>query len=512
MPIWVAVLGTLVVLGTITGTQKIMQGFMVSQSDHVIKVKYDSATDWAVNLGAYLVTNNLILCRNKEWNTTDHNTCKWNSKAPTPNAPADFELSNEPFSNGKLSYKLSTPDDVDFNLSEDIKITFRLMAWDPTTGTGELKKIIGDIPAGLCRNIATKAVEKTCVASSPATSCMSDTDCSTPLDKCVSDFCSCCDDATQTFEAISNVDGDYDVVLVEVIAGEGTSNQTNNYVGVRRPLSRLMLSFEEDPKCTLKCDVGSVASLSAIGSGSASCRSILKTDDTKVKVKVFNQGPGVLYDLSLLREARMRSKLETCTANANCRSGGFQECDKPAGAPTGVCVGRKVVNLTDIVQNQDDGELPTYSPPTCTVDVDCKPYYSDGTATTATCSSGACVTIGAILPGEFFFFEDNDILCENDDSSAPEYLFFPKWDIQTIREKLIDINNTGTLADTLSKNVNVYSEKFMELEYKLDLTTEETTGSGDKAVVEPRRIFHHGNTINLLDSLTTAFMVYEPPN
>ena len=63
MPIWLAILGTLVVLGTITGTQRIMQGFIVSQSDHAIKTQYDAAANWAINLGAYLVTNNLVLCR-----------------------------------------------------------------------------------------------------------------------------------------------------------------------------------------------------------------------------------------------------------------------------------------------------------------------------------------------------------------------------------------------------------------------------------------------------------------
>ena len=69
---------------------------------------------------------------------------------------------------------------------------------------------------------------------------------------------------------------------MEVVAGAGTSNQTSSYVGVRRPLSRLMLSFEKDPKCALKCDVGSVASgfvaSGSVAPSSASCRSALKAD------------------------------------------------------------------------------------------------------------------------------------------------------------------------------------------------------------------------------------------
>ena len=483
MPVWVAILGTLAVLGTITGTQRIMQGFLVSQSDHAIKTKYDSAIDWAINLGAYLVTNNLVLCRSIVWSTTDNNRCKWNTKAPTPNTPADFSLSNQTISNGKLSYDLSTPDDVDFNLSEKIKITFNLAHWD-LGGTGELKKIIGDIPGGFCRNSSTKVINKTCKTCASNADCGSGVTCDTDLGAC-----SCCSSG-ETFEAISSVDKDYNVVLVEVVAGAGTSNQTSDYVGVRRPMSRLILSFEKDLRCALKCDVGSVAS------SSASCRSALKAGQAKVKVKVFNQGPGVLYNLHLLREARMRRKLETCTTDSDCRSGSsLQECD------AGVCVGRTIFRLRRTIQN--------LGPPSCTTNTDCHDHYSSGSVT---CTNNKCVTIGAILPGEFFYFTDH-INCENSNGS---HNGFPKWDIKTIREKLIEINNdtasTTAIVDALSQNVNVYSEKIMKLEYKVDLTTKDTFGTGNTAKIVPARIFHHGNTVNLPDGIATTFMMYEPPN
>lgn len=538
MPIWVAILGSLVVLGTITGTQRIMQGFMASKSDHVIKMKYDSAIDWAINLGAYLVTNNYILCRKTAWSSSN-NKCRWNGSAPAPNTHADYSLSNEAVSNGKLSYELSTPDDVDFNLSENIKIKFDLVAWDHSGG--ELKKVIGDIPGGLCRHKTNKKITKTCHTQ---TACTQDSDCTSSPNKCVSGVCSCCTAANETFEAISSVDDDYDVVLVEVVAGEGTSNQTKNYVGVRRPLSRLILSFVEDPKCVLKCDVGSVASAPALStSSSASCRSSLQSDPVTVEVRVFNQGPGALYDLSLLREARMRHKLESCTADADCRTGGgSQKCENS------VCVGRKVINLTSDVQTVTGNICTSNSdctaPQTCdsvrSVCVHaCAAHTDCATAAVTVCQSGVCAAscwnnsqctvpgetcdtvrsiclpdpvpsgnVAAVLPGESFVFEDT-IQCENSGGSDSS---FPEWNIQTVRETLIDINNTGTaLDDQLSQNVNVYSEKIMELEYKLDLITTET-GSTSTANIEPKRIFHHGNTIGLLDSISTAFMVYEPPN
>ena len=490
MPLWISALGALSLMGIITGTQQIMQGFVASKADHHLKVKYNSATKWAINLSAYLITNNLVLCRKEKWDTTNNNKCKWNSSAPLPtDNPSHFNLSNESFSGGKLSYDLSTPDEVDFNLAEDIKVVFDLVDWG---ASNELKKVVGNIPGGVCRNNTTRAVDKTC----PVQTCVSDTDCSASPNKCISGVCSCCGTGT-TFEAISSLDQDYDVVIVEIIAGENTANQMKDYVGVRRPLSRLILNFEESPKCALRCDVGSAAS------SSASCRSALKTDNTTVKVKVFNQGPGALYDLSLLREARMRSKLETCTNDNDCSSGGIlQKCDKPAGAtPTdpGVCVGRKVINLTDIVQNN--------TPPACTVDADCASLHSSATCDTV---SNVCVTPEVLLPGDFFTFEDT-IICEN---SSGTNTYFPEWDIQTIREKLIAINNDTTPStDTLSQNVNVYSEKFMELKYRLDLTTPETdTAPADTANIEPKRIFHHGNIIGLPDSISTAFMIYEPPN
>ena len=490
MPLWISALGALSLMGIITGTQQIMQGFVASKADHHLKVKYNSATKWAINLSAYLITNNLVLCRKTEWDTTNNNKCKWNSSAPSPNHdPSHFNLSNESFSGGKLSYDLSTPDDVDFNLNEDIKIVFDLVDWD---ASGELKKVVGDIPGGFCRNDTTRAVDKTC----PAVACDSTNPCTAPA-TCESGVCSCCGTGT-TFEAISSVDQDYDVVLVEIIAGENTSNQMKDYVGVRRPLSRLILNFEESPKCALRCDVGSVASLSA------SCRSALETDDTTVQVKVFNQGPGALYDLSLLREARERSKLKIpppCAPPLNCACTNHPDCGTYQKCENNVCVGRKVVDLTDYVQNN--------SPPSCTTDADCTSYHSSATCDTG---SNVCVTLGALLPGEFFVFTDT-ILCEN---NTPINTYFPEWEIRKVMNKFIEINNDTFAPDfevyELSKNVNVYSEKFMELEYRLDLTTPETAASTGTANIEPKRIFHHGNTIGLPDSISTAFMVYEPPN
>ena len=539
MPLWISALGALALMGIITGTQQIMQGFVASKADHHLKVKYDSATKWAINLSAYLITNNLILCRKTDWDTTNNNKCKWNLSAPLPyNTPADFQLSNETFSGGKLSYDLSTPDEVDFNLTEDIKVVFDLVDWD---ASGELKKVIGDIPGGVCRNNTTKAVEKTCTASSSITACIADTDCTTDpnLNKCVSGFCSCCDASIQNFEAISNVDQDYDVVLVEIIAGENTANQVKDYVGIRRPLSRLILSFEESPKCALKCDVGSVAS------SSASCRSSLKTDPATVKVKVFNQGPGALYDLSLLREARERSKLKDpppCTPPC----GTYQTCEND------VCVGRKIIPLTSNIQTTCTSDADCTAPQTCDIrngicvqtctgNTDCTalsvPCHtgsgicasactSDADCTLQTCDTnrGICLAfnIGVILPGGSFTFEDT-IICENSSGSGDPGTYFPKWKIREVMTKLIKINNdTSVLGDAnvyeMSKNVNVYSEPFMELEYKLDLTTPETdvlptaATAADRANIEPKRIFHHGNTIGLPDSISTAFMVYEPPN
>ena len=478
MPLWMAILGAVAILGTIATSQQIMDHFIASKSGHHLKVQYDSAINWARKLGAYLITNNAILCRETVWDSTNNNRCKWNTNHAT--SLSAYGLSGETFSGGKLSYELSTPDDVDFNLSENIKIKFNLVAWN--TGVGELKKVIGGIPGGFCRNNITKAVTGTC------NSCTSNADCTLPA-TCVSGVCSCCGSG-EALDAISSVDKDYDVVLIEVIAGENTANQVRSHIGVRRPLSRLRLSFEQSPKCALKCDVGSVAS------SSASCRSALEADDTTVKVKVFNQGPGVLYDLSLLREARMKGKLQTCLGDSDCQiGGGSQKCENK------VCVGREVIDLTDYVHNN--------SPPSCTTDADCTSYHSS-----ATCDTGSkvCVTLGALLPGDFFVFEDT-IICENNTSINT---YFPEWEIREIKEKIIEINNDTTATDALvyelSQNANVYSEKFMELEYKLDLTTPETSSLSKTAEIRPHRIFHHGNTVGLLDSISTAFVVYEPPN
>ena len=109
----------------------------------------------------------------------------------------------------------------------------------------------------------------------------------------------------------------------------------------------------------------------------------------------------------------MRHKLQTCTNDSDCSSGGSrQKCDNPTGGTNaGVCVGRRVIS----VRHQGGSQYQFLKP--VRADADCYAYYSGqhdlprsahGFTTIpvigVTCSNSKCVTIGAILPGAIFLF------------------------------------------------------------------------------------------------------------
>ena len=551
IPLWVAVLAAGMVLATITNTQKIMQAFMNSKKGGRKLVQYESAGNWAQNLGAYLIANNVILCRAKSWDKWDDSLtkeqyCKWNKKHEVIGVDniaitnplqqqAYYNLSGEEIlTGGRLSYKVDVPNNVDFNLREKIKIEFTLVKVDGSNGEVGFRKMVGEIHQAICRDNNTKKIEKT-INSVELGGKRIDKSCNSSSANCCSPKPSsadyCCD-VGQTFVALSSVDKDYNAVLITVTGGEGTGNVFKNTTAVRRPLGRLKISFAEEHKkdggsentiirCPLKCKTG----ITTFGS-SAGCRGSLtmknKDDEIEkvnVKVKLFNQGPGAVYSLLLMKEFRLANVAmeEICDDDDDCRDGTTSFVGKHTNyypvCENGVCVSRKTTsNLNQFIQNRNNNNY---------------------------------TKVGALLPGEEIIIHDN-FSCEN---AVPErFANLPTWSVKTVMKNFIDLQNNRAPAHitndptvNLYKTFNVYSIPFMQLSYKLDLTSlstkiktqkecnkglqvvceSEACGpgtwlngackiNGNRAHISPKRIFSHEEKI--LTTSATAFVVYDPPN
>ena len=532
IPLWVAVLAAGMVLATITNTQKIMQAFMNSKKGGRKLVQYESAGNWAQNLGAYLIANNVILCRARSWDKDDDSLtkeqyCKWNKEHEVigtngeaiknlSQQQAYYNLSGEEIlTGGRLSYKVDVPNNVDFNLREKIKIEFTLVNVEGGS-KGELgfRKMVGEIHQAICRDNNTKKIEKT-INSVELGGKRIDKSCNSSSVNCCNPKPSsdnyCCAEG-QTFVALSSVDKDYNAVLITVTGGEGTGNVFKNTTAVRRPLARLKISFAEENKkdggsentiirCPLKCKTG----ITAFGS-SAGCRGSLTAENGgNIKVKLFNQGPGAVYYLYLMKEFRLANiAMENkCTGHPDCRtetaSSDYPVCEN------GVCVSRKIYNLNRFIQNRHDNNY---------------------------------TKVGALLPGEEITILES-FACKKGQNT-------PTWSISTVMKNFIDLQNnrgpalTNDLTKNLYKTFNVYSIPFMQLSYKLDFTSlstniktqeecnlnqtvceSEACGggtwlngackiNGTRASISPKRIFSHEEKI--LTTSATAFVVYDPPN
>ena len=273
------------VLSTILISQNSASWFLSVQSQNIEEWENNFVAQTALAIGGYLVSNNLILCKEAEWKNYDAK-CKWNSTSSMN--LSEFNLSGEIILDvgGKkvLSFKGTVDEDIIDNPQSDAgdidyQITFDLVNWKETS----VQNLIGEIPQSVCRNGSTMSIQEG--------------NCPLPkVDKCKNS--SNADIPNSVCEYISEHDQDYTIVLISVQVPFNTPVNTV-HAGIRRPLSMpLVAILPPGPVCRLACAGSATTSL-------PECRGefVPPSGDNlqDVRVKVSNPGPGVIYSLSLLR-------------------------------------------------------------------------------------------------------------------------------------------------------------------------------------------------------------------
>ena len=287
------------VLSTIYFTQKMTSSFLSGLSQSMEEWEKHLVTESAQTLAAYLVSNNLVMCREKGWTGKDAN-CKWSTAAGTDN-PSQFHLSDELDSADGLSYKGAyTVDDS----NREYKMTFQLVDWRSTS----IESLIGDIPEAICRDKNTLKIIR-------EATCVNYKDSSNPIEQACQVNGS--EDPDTLCEYIKQVDGDYWIVLikVEVDYEDPVSKADLKHIalsGIRRPLSSIKFKdIFAGVTCSMGCTGGNTVN------PFTSCRSHVipakaghYTGKASNVVAIENEGPGAVYSLSLMKTAVQYMKPE----------------------------------------------------------------------------------------------------------------------------------------------------------------------------------------------------------
>ena len=279
------------VLSTIFLSQESVNSFLFAESEKAEDWEYNFAAKNGLILGAYLISNNLILCREKGWDGYGA-LCKWNDSSSKQ--LSDFTGLNDPpvvkTKSGKrvLTIKSKVNGDIINNPVSDgtdikYEMVFDLIDWKDSSAAN----LIGEIPTGVCRNSDMTMHSSGSCTSLDQIQCKDEHDNDIPNTVC---------------EQISGMDQDHTIVLISITAPlDDATKRRTLYAGIRRPFSMALVTIEEPgPICQLSCATANNAM------ALAECRGpfIPGASDSisVVKVKVTNQGPGAMYALSLMRE------------------------------------------------------------------------------------------------------------------------------------------------------------------------------------------------------------------
>ena len=138
------------VLSTIYFTQKMTGSFLSNLSQSMEEWEKHLVTESAQTLASYLVSNNLVLCREGGW-TGKKSNCKWTT-ANGMDSPSAFHLSDKSDTTDGLSYKGTyTVDDS----NREYKMTFQLVDWRSTS----IESLVGDVPKAICRDKGTLEIK-----------------------------------------------------------------------------------------------------------------------------------------------------------------------------------------------------------------------------------------------------------------------------------------------------------------------------------------------------------------
>ena len=292
------------VLGTIYFTQK-MSGSFLSRSAQTMEdwEKY-LVTESAQVMAAYMVSNNLVMCREGGWKDKA-SKCRWSTVEKT-NSPSAFNLSEESDSEKGLSY-IGT-----YTLGDNdrkYKITFNLVDYRDTS----IENMIGEVPEAVCRDKSNFAIIKgaTCKDYSEV-----EYEKPTELTKLPSEVLAqpCQREGSNVpnsfCEYVRPVDDDNWIVLlkVEVDYKDPILNLDKKHIafsGVRRPLSFIQFGdIISGRRCSMSCPVGKQLNPFSDCRGDAiPSEEGSYTGKASNIVTVRNKGPGSIYSLALVRSS-----------------------------------------------------------------------------------------------------------------------------------------------------------------------------------------------------------------
>lgn len=273
------------VLSTIFISQESANWFLSAQSQNIEEWENNFVAQTALAIGGYLVSNNLILCKEAGWKNYDAN-CKWNSQSSVNLSEFNLRSKTVLSVDGKkvLSFKGTVSEDVIDNPQSDAgdidyRVTFDLVNWRETS----VQNVIGAIPQSVCRDSSTMSMREGNCPLPKVNRCKDSNNVNIPDSVC---------------EYISDNDQDYTIVLISVQVPYNTPVNTV-YAGVRRPLSMPLVYIQPPgPICRLACAGAAATSL-------PECRGEFIPPSgenlSDVRIRVSNPGPGVVYSLSLLR-------------------------------------------------------------------------------------------------------------------------------------------------------------------------------------------------------------------
>ncbi len=273
-------------LSTVYMTQKMAGNFFNRMSQTMEEWETNLVVRSVQTLAGYLVSNNLILCREQGWQGTPSKKCKWREDGDKK--PADFKLSKPQYLNEGLSFQgIHNLEGID----KHYKVIFNLVDWRDTA----IQSFIGEIPEYICRRKEDLRIieDATC----PNYSSVGD-----PTNQ------PCNNKPGSVCEYIKPVDGDHWIVLVKVELPftdpvSGVKKTHTALSGIRRPLAMFVLqSIAPGKQCSLACNVGRSANFAP------DCKGRLFPSEEGVYgglassvLTVKNEGPGAIYKLSLVK-------------------------------------------------------------------------------------------------------------------------------------------------------------------------------------------------------------------
>ena len=297
MNLLLSALALLTAVGTMTVTTRNLSESVSSETRNVEIISYRTTMQLIARLGGYLISNNIVLCKETSWSGHSNRKCRWTPRVPSGfvGGHAQFYGFSDDSTDDKLIYKVNA-ENLPFNLSEiedkhdDVyyKITFDLV---PYRSYQNVLRLVGET-APTCR-------------SSVAPFGVIDGVCNNPEDTVIT--CKDKDDLTaRVSNSVCHYDKDDMFVLIEVSYYNAANDELQDkiFAGLKRPSTHTVLALNTDISALCQWACSSNTATTEF----MSCRGKWVYDSTAYDTDVFptitviNKGPGAIYKLSLLKE------------------------------------------------------------------------------------------------------------------------------------------------------------------------------------------------------------------